>query len=127
MGKAIDNHHGARAADHGRTRDWRKAMSDNVALALIVYTGLQIFVTVNALKEGVSSTLPYFALVILVAAIIPACRWAEKRWKDLSPAAASDESLKGEFRRDQFILWAAAIGLPLILTALFKAIFSATA
>ena len=124
MGKAIDNHHGARTADQGHGRDWRKAMSDNVAIALIVYTGLQIFVTVNALKEGVSSTLPYFALVILVAAIIPACRWAEKRWKDLSPEQASNESLKGEFRRDQFILWAAAIGLPLLLTALFKAMFS---
>lgn len=126
MGKVIENHHDLGTVDHGHARDWRKAMSDNVALALIVYTGLQIFVTVNALKEGVSSTLPYFALIILVAAIIPACRWAEKRWKDLSPEAASDESLKGEFRRDQFILWAAAIGLPLILTALFKVMFSVT-
>lgn len=124
MGKAIDNHHGAPAEGNSAGRNWSKAMSDNVALALIVYTGLQIFVTINALKQGVSSTLPYFALIVLVAAIIPACRWAEKRWKNLSPEAASDESLKGEFRRDQIILWAAAIGLPLLLTALFKAIFS---
>lgn len=122
MGKAIENSH-----EHERQRDWRKAMSDNVATALIVYTGLQIFVTVDALKEGSSSTLPYFALVILVAAIIPACRWFEKRWKDLSDAEAANEDLRPAFRRDQFLLWALAIGLPFLLTALLKAIFAATA
>ncbi|MBY6127129.1 hypothetical protein KUW15_00220 [Qipengyuania aquimaris] len=122
MGEAIENSH-----EQGHQRDWRKAMSDNVATALIVYTGLQIFVTVNALKEGVSSTLPYFALVILVAAIIPACRWFEKRWKDLSDAEAADEDLRPAFRRDQFLLWALAIGLPFVLTGILKAIFAATA
>ena len=122
MGEAIENSH-----EHEHQRDWRKAMSDNVATALIVYTGLQIFVTVNALKEGSSSTLPYFALVILVAAIIPACRWFEKRWKDLSDAEAADEDLRPAFRRDQFLLWALAIGLPFVLTGLLKAIFAATA
>lgn len=108
-------------------RDWSKSMSDNVALALVVYTGLQIFVTVDALKEGVSSTLPYFALIILVAAIIPACRWAENRWKDLPEATNCDETLKGAFRRDQAVLWLAAIGLPLIFTGIFKAIFAGIA
>lgn len=127
MGKAIENGHGAGAEKAASVHDWRKAMSDNVALALIVYTILQIFVTVHALKQGTSSTLPYFALVILVAAIIPACRWAERRWKDLTDEQAHDESLKGEFRRDQAILWVAAIGLPLVLTAIFKAIFAFTA
>ncbi|MGE5952964.1 MAG: hypothetical protein ACM308_05005 [Qipengyuania vulgaris] len=125
MGEAIDNGHKLAAAQQGHKRNWRKAMSDNVALALVVYTALQIFVTVNALKEGVSSTLPYFALIILVAAIIPACRWAEGRWKDLSDEENCDETLRAKFRRDQAILWIAAIGLPLLLTGLFKAIFAA--
>lgn len=129
MGKAVDaNHdhnHGANA--HGSKRNWSKAMSDNVAIALVVYTGLQIFVTVDALKKGVSSTLPYFALILLVAAIIPACRWAEKRWKDLSEEENCDETLKRQFRRDQALLWVAAIGLPLVFTGLFKAIFFAFA
>ena len=123
MGNAIrsDRAHGMAMA--GRRRDWRKAMSDNVAMALVVYTGLQIFMTVAALKEGVNSTLPYFALIVLVAAIIPACRWAEKRWQGLSDEENADESLKGAFRRDQALLWLAAIGLPLVLTAIFRAIF----
>lgn len=106
-----------------QTRDWRKAMSDNVALALIVYTGMQIFMTVNALKAGFSSILPYVALVFLVGAIIPACRWFERRWINLGDAAAHDPQLGGAFRRDQIALWVLAIGLPVLMTALFKTIF----
>ena len=47
MGKAIDDRtyrHTNAVARGPRERDWRKSMSDNVALALIVYTALQIFV-----------------------------------------------------------------------------------
>lgn len=106
-----------------QTRDWRKAMSDNVALALIVYTGMQIFMTVNALKAGFSSILPYVALVFLVGAIIPACRWFERRWINLGDAEAHDPQLVGAFRRDQIALWVLAIGLPVLMTALFKTIF----
>jgi hypothetical protein len=54
--------------------DWRKRMSDNIAYALLVYTVLQIFVTMGALHGKGGSMLPYFALIMLVAAIIPACR-----------------------------------------------------
>jgi len=111
-----------------RGRDWRKSMSDNVAYALLVYTGLTIFVTVNAMKSGGGmSILPYLALVVLVAGIIPACRAFERRWRDLSDAEASDESLAPGYRRDQIVLWVLAIGLPLVLTAVFKVLFSVTA
>lgn len=105
-----------------RPIDWRRTMSDNVALALIVYTGLQIFVTVKALREGLSSILPYLALVLLVVAIIPACRWFEKRWKDLSDTEARDPALAGAYRRDQALLWLMAIGLPFAITIGFRAV-----
>lgn len=123
MNKALheDGMRGERSAP--RKRDWRKAMSDNVALALLVYTTLQIFVTVHAMKQGFSSILPYIALVVLVAGIIPACRWFERRWMGLSDEEASDLSLKPAFRRDQIMLWALAVGLPFFLTALFKLMF----
>ncbi|MEX0340950.1 MAG: hypothetical protein AB3N06_00035 [Erythrobacter sp.] len=107
-----------------RKRDWRKAMSDNVAFALLVYTGLQIFVTVQAMKQGSSSILPYLALVVLVAGIIPACRWFERRWVGLSGEDAANANLKGAFRRDQLLLWLLAIGLPFALTAFFNIIFA---
>ena len=66
MNKAL--HEAELAGTHtaSRPRDWRKAMSDNVALALLVYTGMQIFMTVGAMKQGVSSIVPYLALVVLV-------------------------------------------------------------
>lgn len=122
----MGNQH-ARAAAHTateeKTTDWRKAISDHVAYALLVYTGLQIFVTVKAMSEGMSSILPYFALIVLVAAIIPACRWFEKRWQNLSDAEASDPAYASAFRRDTVMLWSLAIGLPLVLTAIFKVIF----
>lgn len=102
--------------------DWRKRMSDHVAYALLVYTGVQIFVTMQALKGESGSILPYFALIVLVAAIIPACRWFEKRWDVLSDEAAADPALRPAFTRDLAALWASAIGLPLLLTAAFKGI-----
>lgn len=106
----------------GAQLDWRKRMSDHVAYALLIYTGLQIFVTMTALKGGHGSILPYFALIVLVAAIIPGCRLFEKRWEALSNAEASDPALAGRFRRDLIILWLLAIGLPLGMTGAFLGI-----
>jgi hypothetical protein len=108
----------------GRKLDWRRRMSDNIAYALLVYTALQIFVTVHALKDGSTSLLPYLALVVLVAAIIPACRAFEGRWMGISDAAASDPAYRGAYRRDQAVLWLIAIGLPFVLTGIFRAIAS---
>lgn len=104
--------------------DWRKSISDHVAYALLTYTGLQIFVTVKAMAQGTASILPYAALVILVAAIIPACRWFERRWTDLSDDEASNPELAPAFRRDIIALWALSIGLPFLLTGLVKGIFA---
>jgi len=100
--------------------DWRKRISDHVAFALLTYTGLQIFVTMAALKTGHGSILPYFALIILVAAIIPGCRMFEQRWDSLSDSEAADPQLAGRFKRDRLALWLCAIGLPFALTAVFK-------
>ena len=109
----------------GQKIDWRRRMSDHVAFALLVYTGLQIFVTMTALKSGHGSILPYFALVVLVAAIIPACRFMEKRWDGLSDGQAANPELKDRYRRDAVLLWICAIGLPFALTAGFKAVQAA--
>jgi len=114
----------AAAVQATRARDWRKAMSDHVAYGLLVYTALQIFMTIKALSEGSSSALPYLALIVLVAGIIPVCRWFEKRWINLDDASAFDPALAQAFKRDAMLLWAVAIGLPIALTVLFKAILA---
>jgi hypothetical protein len=100
--------------------DWRKKMSDNVAYALLVYTGLQIFVTMGALKAEHGSILPYFALVLLVVAIIPGLRLIERRWERLAESGAPREELAPLFRRDLVMLWTAAIGLPFVITGVVK-------
>jgi len=107
-------------AGAGKRIDWRKRMSDNIAYALLVYTTLQIFVTMSALKGEGSSLLPYLALVVLVMAIIPACRRFERRWNRLSEDQAADPDLVTYYRRDRNVLWLLAIGLPFALTGLFK-------
>jgi len=113
-------HHDAPAHLQAKPLDWRKRMSDNIAYALLVYTALQIFVTMGALHSSGASLLPYFALVILVAGIIPACRRFEKRWNRLSDAQAADPGFGVWFRRDRMWLWAMAVGLPFAVTGLFK-------
>lgn len=118
----LSHEHGKAAHDTAQVRDWRKSMSDHVAYALLVYTALQIFLTVKAMSEGLPTILPYFALVVLVAAIIPACRWFEKRWSGLTDEQATDVAYAAVFRRDTIGLWVLAITLPLALTGLFKLI-----
>ena len=110
----------AERATASRPLDWRKRMSDNIAYALLVYTGLQIFVTMGALKGEGTSLIPYFALIVLVIAIIPACRRFEKRWNRLSDEQAADPDMAGHFKRDRLTLWLLATLLPLALTGVFK-------
>ncbi len=112
---------GAGASAKARDKiNWCRSMSNHVAYALLVYTGLQIFVTVHALRDGFPSILPYVALVVLVAGIIPACRWFERRWVNLCAEEAANPALRSAFRRDVLLLWGLAIGLPFVLTGLFK-------
>ena len=109
-----------RLEENARPLDWRKRMSDHIAYALLAYTGLQIFVTMGALHAKGGSLLPYFVLVLLVAAIIPACRRFERRWERLDDIQAADPELIGYFRRDRLALWLLAIGLPFAVTGMFK-------
>jgi hypothetical protein len=111
---------GSPAAHYCSNVDWRKRMSNQVAYALLVYTGLQIFLTMGALQGERASMLPYVGLVLLVGAIIPACRNCDRRWQGLSEGAAHDPEMERSYRRDRRVLWALALGVPLTLTGLLK-------
>ncbi len=124
MDKVVEEGHVVEKNDGHHIRDWRRSMSDNVALALLAYTALQIFVTVHAMRQGMNSIAPYVLLVLLVAGIIPFCRKYEHRWTALTDEQAVDPALAGAFRRDQIALWLLAISTPLILTGFFMLIFS---
>ncbi len=101
-------------------RGWPRKISDNIAYALLVYTVLQIFVTVKQLKEFSGTLLPYMALVILVLAIIPICLKLERRWAGMSDTAAHDPQYRGAYRRDQLLILAGAIGLPFAIAGLAR-------
>ena len=124
MVKAVRNHRvDEEFRVQPRQRDWRKAMSDNVAYALLVYTALQIFMTITAMKKiADGSSLPYLSLIVLVAAIIPACRRFERRWDSIGDEHAADPALRSFYRRDQAFLWLLAIGLPFLLTGIILGI-----
>src|SRR6478609_2212725 len=106
----------------GTKLDWRRKMSDHVAYGLLVYTGLQIFVTMSALKVGAGSILPYFALIVLVVGIIPGCRMFEKRWEGLSDSEAANPEYADRFKRDRMLVWLCAVGLPFAVTGIFKGV-----
>ena len=121
MEKALD-HAVPRDIPHTRAApDWRKRMSDHVAWSLLVYTTIQIIMNAVAFKTGGSASLmPYFALVVLVLAVIPAWRLLESRWTVLGDDQAADPALAGAFARDRALIWLAALGLPLVMTGFFK-------
>lgn len=100
--------------------DWRKKMSNNVAYGLLVYTALQIFVTMHELQERSASILPVFVLVILVAAIIPMFRHFERRWEFLTDDQACDPAFAAAFKSDQIKVWVLAGVLPFVITGGFK-------
>jgi hypothetical protein len=112
------------AATQSHRLDWRKRMSDTVAYSLLVYTTLQIFVTLRTLEGEGGSLLPMIALVVLVAGVIPMFRHFERRWEGLNDEAAADPALRGAYRRDQLATWAVAIGLPFLLAAVFRGLES---
>ena len=102
--------------------DWRKRICDHIAYALLVYTGLQIMLTMIALRLEQGGALPYLALLVLVGVVIPACRFVERRWTRLTEAEASDPAREAAFRRDRMLVWAGALGLPCLLTGVFSLI-----
>jgi len=111
-----------------RPLDWRKRMSDHVAWSLLVYTAIQILANALALSGGHhASILPYFALVILVLAVIPGWRLFESRWSDLTDEQAADPSLAGAYARDRALIWIAALALPALMTGFFKLVEAALA
>ncbi len=103
---------------------WDKKMSNNAAVALLVYTLLQIFFVMSAIETKGMSIAPYFGLVLLVAIIIPVCRKYEKRWAKLAKANLPEAGMATRFRKDQLVLWVLALGLPFLFVALFKAVAS---
>ena len=92
-------------------RYWHRKMSNNIAAALVLFTGLQIFVISTVVASGATSLLYHLGIALLIAAIVPACRAMERRWEVQSQRSMG---IAERFRLDQLKLWGTALLLPLI-------------
>ena len=105
-------------------KSYSKRMSDHVAYALVAYTLMLIFMVTPTMETDGTSIFPYFLLVILVALVIPPCHSLEKRWQKLEASDLGDGGLNTRFGVDRAKLWIAAIGIPIGLSLVFRAIFA---
>jgi len=100
-------------------KSYSKRMSDHVAFALVVYTLMLIFLVTPTIESSGTSIFPYFVLVLLVGAVIPACIRLERRWQVLASDAHSGDGLETAYLADRLKLWIAAIAIPGLLAVLF--------
>ena len=100
-------------------KSYSKRMSDHVAVALVVYTLMLIFLVTPTIESSGTSIFPYFVLVLLVAAVIPLCRNVERRWQALDTMAHLGDGLEPQYFADRLKLWVAAIAIPGALAVAF--------
>ena len=100
-------------------KSYSKRMSDHVAIALVVYTLMLIFLVTPTIESSGMSIFPYFVLVLLVASVIPLCRNLERRWQAQCATAHPDDGLDTQYFADRLKLWVAAIAIPAVLALLF--------
>ncbi len=103
-------------------KPYAKRMSDNIAIAMVAYTLMLIFMVTPKLESAGMSIFPYFVLVILVGLAIPYGHKLERRWDRLGVSELSASGLNTRFAIDRLILWVAAIGVPLLLSFIATAI-----
>jgi hypothetical protein len=106
-------------------KGYAKRISDHIAMALIVYTLMLIFIVTPSLAHGMRIW-PYFLLIVMVAAVIPFFRGVDHRWAALENSELSDSGLKTRFNLDKVKLWMVAVGIPLILAGICRTVSAAT-
>jgi hypothetical protein len=106
-------------------KGYDKRISDHVAIALVVYTLLLIFVVAPSIEGKGAAIWPYFLLVVLVAAIIPPFRRIDTRWQTLAQSELSRGGLETRFAIDRIKLWVIAIGVPFGLALVCRTLVAA--
>ncbi len=101
-------------------KGYAQKISDHIAVALVAYTLLLIFVVTPAIEGKGAAIWPYFLLVILVAAVIPPFHKIDKRWQLLEKSELSSSGLETRFTIDRIKLWVMAIGAPFALALICR-------
>jgi hypothetical protein len=95
-----------------RARNLGARMTRHVAVALMLFAIVQIWLVNAALEHGASQLVTIGALVTLLAFAIPFARRMERRWYRLGEQALPSPALTAHFRRDIMWLWTLAVLLP---------------
>lgn len=117
MATALNN----RALHDGRTGH-AKRMSTHLAIALVVFCLLQIFIVA---KMG-GSLLLHLGIIIAIGGFAVAARGLERRWEMLDRSSLSAHGLALRFRRDLLQLWSATLIGALLwipVSIIFRALF----
>ncbi len=127
MAKPIDGdkNHDADYGTYGSVHEniqaqWQHKISNHIAFALLAYTGLQIFVVMGAIGGHGMSMVPYVALVVLVAIVIPLARKLERQWERFLASEPPVPVIVNRYRFDRVRIWGFAIGFPFLIVALSK-------
>ncbi len=130
MARAVHETPGQQYQRFGRGKSFAQSMSDHVAIALVVYTLMLIFVVTPSVETKGLSIFPYFLLVLLVGGIIPVFRWFEKRWINavnvdwqmpgLDAGGEADRRVRRRFTIDRLLLWAIALAIPFLIALICR-------
>ncbi len=101
-------------------KGYDKRISDHIAIALVVYTLLLIFVVAPSIEGKGAAIWPYFILVVLVAAVIAPFRRIDMRWQKLAQSELGRGGLETRFAIDRIKLWVIAIAVPFVLAAVCR-------
>ena len=98
---------------------WTRRMTNNAAMAVIVYALLQIVLTSLLGARGLGPIAGLLGIAILMGAVIPFARQLEIRWRAFEASETSGRAVEARFRRDRTHLWAGALLLPFAWIALY--------
>jgi hypothetical protein len=95
-----------------RARHLGGRMTRHVAIALLVFSVLQIWLVSAAIDAGAPRTTAVAAMIVLIVAALPFARITERRWQVLGQHALPSPALMDRFRRDTRLVWLLALTVP---------------
>ncbi len=93
-------------------RQLARRMSRHLALALLAFAGLQIWLLAAGLSAGLPIGFAAFALALLVLVAVPLASRTEAHWQRLGREALPCPALEQQWRRTAARLWLGAAALP---------------
>lgn len=95
-----------------RARRLGNQMTRHLAVALLVFTVVQIWLVGAVIETGAPRGTAIGAMVFLTVVALPFARITERRWQALGQQALPSPALMDRFRRDTRLIWALTLTMP---------------